>query len=279
MRKQLLLNAILLLCSVAIFAQTRTVSGSVKDANGQVIPYASILIKGTSTGTTANVDGKFKIDVKEGQSLIVSAAGLGEQELKIGSAATYDVILQPQGNLEEVVVTALGVRRNKSDLGYAAQTLNADAISKASQTDALKALSGKVAGVQITSSTGTPGGASYIQLRGANSITGNNQPLFVIDGVPIDNGQNYSGDPADGTNNVLFGTTNTNRGADINPNDIESITVLKGPAAAALYGIGAANGAIIITTKSGKEGRMLVEFSSTVSFDKVNRYLGYKISG
>lgn len=274
MRKQLLLNAILLLCSVAIFAQTRTVSGSVKDANGQVIPYASILIKGTSTGTTANVDGKFKIDVKEGQSLIVSAAGLGEQELKIGSAATYDVILQPQGNLEEVVVTALGVRRNKSDLGYAAQTLNADAISKASQTDALKALSGKVAGVQITSSTGTPGGASYIQLRGANSITGNNQPLFVIDGVPIDNGQNYSGDPADGTNNVLFGTTNTNRGADINPNDIESITVLKGPAAAALYGIGAANGAIIITTKSGKEGRMLVEFSSTVSFDKVNRYPG-----
>src|SRR5690606_35035462 len=118
MRKQLLLNAIILLCSIAIFAQTRTITGSVKDGNGQIIPYASILIKGTNTGTTADAEGKFKINVQEGQSLIISAAGLGEQELKIGSAMNYDVILQAQGNLEEVVVTALGVRRAKNTLPY-----------------------------------------------------------------------------------------------------------------------------------------------------------------
>lgn len=244
------------------------------DEKGTPVPYATVKIKGNDAGVAADENGRFSIQASSASTLIISAAGFTTQNITVGNQTEVNIVLSSSESLQEVVVTALGVKRNKNDLSYAAQTINADAISKGGQTDALKALSGKVAGVQITSSTGTPGGASYIQLRGANSITGDNQPLFVIDGVPIDNGQNYSGDPSDGTNNVLQGVTNTNRGADINPNDIESITVLKGPAAAALYGIGAANGAIIITTKTGKSGKTQVEFSTTVSFDKVNRYPG-----
>lgn len=275
MRKILTFVAMLALCFMSAYSQTRTVTGLVLDDKGNPVPFATIKIKGSDIGTAADGNGRFSIQATPKNVLVISATGFVTQEETVGNQASVTVALASgSGELKEVVVTALGVKRNKNDLAYAAQSINGDALEKASQTDALKALSGKIAGVQITSSTGTPGGASYIQLRGANSITGDNQPLFVIDGVPIDNGQNYSGDPSDGTNNLLQGATNTNRGADINPNDIESITVLKGPAAAALYGIGAANGAIIITTKSGKAGKIQVDFNSTVSFDQVNRLPG-----
>jgi len=274
MRKTLSLLALLVLCSVLGWSQTKTITGLVTDANNDPIPFATIKIKGSNTGVAADQNGNFSIQAGSGNVLSISAVGFVSQDISVGSHTVLNIALKSSGSLQEVVVTALGVKRNKNDLGYAAQTINADALEKAGQTDALKALSGKIAGVKVTSSTGTPGGSAYIQLRGANSITGDNQPLFVIDGVPIDNGQNYSGDPSDGSNNVLFGATNTNRGADVNPDDIESITVLKGPAAAALYGIGAANGAIIITTKSGKAGKTQVEVSSSVTFDKVNRYPG-----
>jgi TonB-linked SusC/RagA family outer membrane protein len=256
-------------------AQTRVVEGHVTSADGSPLIGITVQVKGSGIATATDTKGDFRLTVSPDATLVFTGIGFEEQNVKIGDRTSINVTLQTDSRrLNEVVVTALGVKRNRNDLGYAAQTINADAIEKAGQTDAIKALSGKIAGVQITSSTGTPGGSAYIQLRGANSITGDNQPLFVIDGVPIDNGQNYSGDPSDGTNNVLFGATNTNRGADVNPDDIESITVLKGPAAAALYGIGAANGAIIITTKSGKAGKIQVDFSSTVNFDKVNRYPG-----
>lgn len=255
--------------------QTIKVTGTVLDESYDHVPFASITEKGTRNSVAADADGYFSISVKEGAVLLVSATGMQQQEIKASTTLLRIILKAGAGQLiEEVVVTAIGVQRNRNDLGYSVQSINAEAINKASQTDVLKALSGKVAGVQIISSTGTPGGATYIQLRGANSITGNNQPLFVIDGIPIDNTQNYSGDPANGTNNLLFGATNTNRGADINPADIENITVLKGPAAAALYGIGAANGAIIITTKTGKKGHIQIEFNSTISVDKVNRLPG-----
>jgi outer membrane receptor protein involved in Fe transport len=153
-----------------MFAQTRTVTGSVKDGNGQVIPYASILIKGTNTGTTADADGKFKIDVQEGQSLIISAAGLGEQELKIGSAMTYDVILQSQGNLEEVVVTALGITRSKNTLPFAAQKVQGSEVSQSRNSNFVNNLSGKVAGLEIRQ-TNTMGGSTNVLLRGAKSLT------------------------------------------------------------------------------------------------------------
>ena len=249
MRKQLLLNAILLLCSIAMFAQTRTVTGSVKDGNGQVIPYASILIKGTNTGTTADAEGKFKIDVQEGQSLIVSAAGLGEQELKIGSAMTYDVILQSQGNLEEVVVTALGVRRAKNTLPYAAQQVKGEEVSALRTGNAASALSGKVSGLEIRQGNGI-GGSTNIIVRGTKSLTQSNQAMFVVDGVPIDNSNTNTSDQRTGRGGFDYG----NAAADINPDDIETINVLKGAAATALYGSRAANGVIMITTKKAKKG-------------------------
>lgn len=271
MRKNLLF-LFLLTVSVITYGQNKNFKGTVTDEKSNPVPFATISEKGAENVAVADVSGNFTINAKEGGVLTITATGMNPLEV-IANRSPLHIILEGGSAqlIEEVVVTALGVQRSRNDLGYALQSVNAETLTKALQTDALKALSGKVAGIQITSSTGTPGGATYIQLRGANSITGNNQPLFVIDGIPIDNTQNYSGDPANGTNNLLFGSTNTNRGADINPNDIESINVLKGPAAAALYGIGAANGAIVITTKTGKKGRTQIEISSTVSVDKVNR--------
>jgi len=275
MKKILYLFTTLMLSAALTSAQNNSVKGQVTGPDGSPLPGITVQVKGTKTATATDLNGQFELSASHNATLVFTGVGFQEQSVKVDNRSSLNVKLEATTQqLSEVVVTALGVKRNKNDLGYAAQTINADAIEKGGQTDALKALSGKIAGVQVTSSTGTPGGSSYIQLRGANSITGDNQPLFVIDGVPIDNGQNYSGDPSDGSNNVLFGATNTNRGADVNPDDIESITVLKGPAAAALYGIGAANGAIIITTKSGKAGKMQVDFSSSVTFDKVNRYPG-----
>ena len=232
-------------------AQDRTITGTVTGKeDGLSIPGASVKVQGTQKGTQTSSGGKYVIVVPtSATSLEFSYLGFITQVVPIGSSTVINVALaQDTKTLTEVVVTALGIKREAKALGYSAQSVKGDDLTKADQGDVLKSLSGKIAGVQVTSSSGTPGASSYIQLRGQNSLTGNNQPLFVIDGNPIDNSQNYSGDPSDGKNNLLQGATNSNRGADVDPNDIESITVLKGPAAAAIYGIDAANGAILITT-------------------------------
>jgi TonB-linked SusC/RagA family outer membrane protein len=256
-----------------IYAQQREIVGQITGSDGAPIPFATVQIKGTTKGTTADQSGNFKIMVDGADAVLqVRSVGYTAKEVLVGTNNTLNVSLaQDNTNLQEVVVTGLGIKREKKALGYAVQDVKGDDLTKASQGDALRAMSGKVAGMQVIGSGGTPGAATFVKLRGTNSLTGNNQPLFVIDGIPIDNSQNFSGDPADGTNQLLQGATNTNRGADINPDDIESITVLKGPAAAAIYGIDAANGAIIITTKRGKAGKMAVDFSTGVSFDVVNR--------
>ncbi|PUZ29312.1 SusC/RagA family TonB-linked outer membrane protein [Chitinophaga parva] len=255
-------------------AQQRTISGKVTGSDGTPIPFATVQVKGTTQGASADQNGNFKLNVDGTNAILqVRSVGFISAEFPVGTSNTLALTLQPdKTNLQEVIVTGLGIKREKKALGYSAQDLKADELTKANQGDALRAMSGKIAGVQVTASSGTPGAATYIKLRGTNSLTGNNQPLFVVDGIPIDNGQNFSGDPSDGTNALLFGATNTNRGADINPDDIESMTVLKGPAAAAIYGIDAANGAIIITTKKGKAGKMAVDFSTSLSVDVVNRY-------
>lgn len=273
MLKHLLCLLIFTGLMTGLYAQQREVTGKVTGTDGVPVPYATVQIKGTNRGTTADQGGNFRIMV-DGNNvvLVVRSVGFTLKEIPVGAATTYDVALvQDNRSLQEVVVTGLGIQRQKKALGYAVQDVKGDDLTKASQGDALRALSGKVAGMQVIGSGGTPGASTFIKLRGTNSLTGNNQPLFVIDGIPVDNSQNYSGDPADGDNQVLQGATNTNRGADINPDDIESISVLKGPAAAALYGIDAANGAIIITTKKGKAGKISIDFSTGVSFDVVNR--------
>lgn len=268
---------LMVLIAGAAMAQDRTISGTVtaKD-DGLPIPGVSVKIVGTSIGTSTDASGKYSLKIaSNAASIEFSSIGYVSQVKAIGAASVINAVMATDAQqLGEVVVTALGIKREVRALGYAAQSVKGDDLTKADQGDVLKSLSGKIAGVQITSSSGTPGASSYIQLRGSNSLTGNNQPLFVIDGSPIDNSQNYSGDPSDQQNNLLQGASNSNRGADIDPNDIESITVLKGPAAAAIYGIDAANGAIVITTKRGKAGKIQVDFNTGVSFDKVNRYPG-----
>ena len=273
MRRHALLIAILLAVTSLVRAQQRQITGKVTGGDGKPVPFATIQVKGTSTGAAADENGNFKLNIPGNDAvLLIRSVGYATKEIPAGSNSYVEIALKSdETSLQEVVVTGLGIQRSKKALGYAVQDVKGDELTKAGQSDALRGLSGKVAGVQITASSGTPGAATYIKLRGTNSLTGNNQPLFVIDGIPVDNSQNYSGDPSDATNNLLQGATNTNRGADINPEDIESISILKGPAAAALYGIDAANGAVIITTKKGKAGRMQVDFSSGVSFDAVNR--------
>jgi TonB-linked SusC/RagA family outer membrane protein len=274
MKKNLLLVLFWVCIALGAVAQTRTISGTVKArSDGQPLPGVSVKAAGSSNGASTNGTGAFTIIINDDtKSLVFTSVGYVTQTIPVENLSVLNVLLvEDSRQLGEVVVTALGIRRETKALGYAAQGVQGSDLTKADQGDVLKSLSGRIAGVQVTSSSGTPGAASYIQLRGANSLTGNNQPLFVIDGNPINNSQNASGDPASGGNNLLTGASNSNRGSDIDPSNIESITILKGPAAAAIYGIEAANGAIVITTKRGQAGLTQVEFNTGISLDVVNR--------
>ncbi len=280
MKRFLTLFTMLMLAGASSFAQSRVVNGKIIDEKGDPVSGASIIVKGTSRGTSASATGDFSISVKPGDVLQVSAANFGRSESRIGSESNISITLKPGSNiLEEVVVTALGIKREKRSLTYASETINNDQINKSGTGNPLSELSGKASGLTVINSSGDPGGGTYVRLRGVTSITGDNQPLMVVDGVPIDNSiNNYDPTAAtpntSGANaNLTGGTIPSNRGIDINPNDIESITVLKGPAATALYGIRAASGALIITTKKGNFGsqRTSVSFNSSVSLEKPNR--------
>jgi len=279
MRKFSLLLAMLLLVAAITQGQTKEVTGKIVDSTGAPVQGASIKIKGAKNGTSAGQDGTFRIVVPVNATLQISGVGYDLLEIK-ASAVSGDILLsRTSRQLSEVVVTALGIKREKRSLATATQTIGTDELNKSGTGNPLSELNGKASGLTVINSTGDPGGGTYIRLRGVTSITGTNQPLIVIDGVPIDNSvNNYdptnSGFLASGANADLTGGAQpTNRGVDINPNDIESITLLKGPAATALYGIQAASGAIIITTKKGGQGssrRTSVSFNSSVTFDKVS---------
>lgn len=265
MRKIASLLAMLMLFNALVLAQTRTVTGQIKDSKGDPVPFANIIIKGTNTGTSADASGNFKIDVKPGESLLISSTSYSEQEVKIGNASTLAVTLQQQGSLQEVVVTALGIRRTKNSLPYAAQQVSGDDVSRTRGGNAASALSGKVSGLQIIQGNGI-GGSTNVVIRGVKSLTGNNQALFVVDGVPIDNSNTNSTNQRTGRGGYDYG----NAAADINPDDIESINVLKGAAATALYGSRAANGVIMITSKKARKGLGITINSGVVtsSIDK-----------
>jgi len=231
MRKIASLLAILMCCSILVFAQTRTITGQVKDAKGDPVPFANVTIKGTNTGVAADVNGNFKIDVKEGASLLITSASFAETEIKVGTSSTIAVTLQSQGNLSEVVVTALGIRRTRNQVPYAAQQVTGDEVSKSRSSNFIQNLSGKVSGLELRQSN-TLGGSTNVVIRGTKSILGNNQALFVVDGIPIDNTNAKSGNQATGRGGYDYGSA----ASDINPDDIESITVLKGSASTELYG-------------------------------------------
>ncbi len=256
------------------WAQDQVVSGKITSAeDGSALPGVNVVLKGTTTGTTSDIDGNFKLSVPSNEGILIfSFIGLSTQEITVGSKSVINVTMAEDAKqLSEVVVTALGVERDVKALGYAVQNVNADDINKAREANIVNSLSGKVAGVHITNSSGAVGGSSRIILRGATSITGNNEPLFVVDGVPINN-DSYGGSPGasvtDGGAGSGGGFDSPNGAADINPDDIASISVLKGANAAALYGARAANGVVLITTKTGKGTKGIgVSFNSSVQFD------------
>ena len=245
-------------------APAESVSGTVLDSNGEPIIGAIVSVKGTNRGTSTDADGKFFLQAKKGQTLVFSYVGSKTEEVTVGSSQNYTVHLKSTSqNLDEVVVTALGIKRDKKALGYAIDDIKADELMKNKNTNAINSLAGKIAGVNITQSSGAAGAGSQIILRGgtSGSESMDNQPLFVVDGVTYDNSTSVVGNSAfDGM--MSSATTSSNRVMDINPEDIESMSVLKGPAASALYGSRAANGVVIITTKQGKEGTVEVNLNA-----------------
>lgn len=245
MKKNLLLCALVSL-TFSLTATAQQITGSVSDDNGIPLPGASIVIEGTSDGTTTNFDGNFTIDASQGSTLVISYVGYESQEIVVGSSP-INVQLISDNALDEVVVTALGLTREKKSLGYSVTEVDGDEINSLKDNNIASSLMGKVAGLNITQS-GTIGSASRITLRGNNSVNGMNQALIVVDGIPINADGIESGQNADYSSTVIGGGI-----TDINAYDIESISVLKGPNASALYGSRAGNGVILITTKTGSE--------------------------
>ena len=263
---------------VETFAQN-SVSGKVKDSKNEPIPGVSVRVKGTTIGVTTDVNGDFKIAATASQGyLVFSSIGYTTLEIQIDSRKTYEVILAEDNKfLNEVVVTALGIKREEKSLGFAAQTINANAVVDAKTNNWVNSLSGKVAGLNIQGAGTGPMGSSRITLRGESSLNlDNNQALIVVDGVPIS-----SKITGTGFNSHLAADSPVDYGSgvsDINPDDIENVTVLKGPGATALYGSRAAGGVIIITTKSGvrKDGSIGITFNSNFNIEQVNRYPDYQ---
>jgi TonB-linked SusC/RagA family outer membrane protein len=247
--RKLLITAVGLLCMVLCgWTQSKEVTGRVTDnRSGDPLAGVTVQVKGTTTSTQTNTDGFFFLTAPADATIVFSFVGYKSQEVKPGNVSNLSIVLQEdQRLLNEVIVTAQTVKREARSLGYATTTIKAEELTRGRDRSVLNSLQGKMAGVQITQSSGGVGSSTRIVFRGGTSITGNNQALIVVDGIPIDNSQVDEGDNLN--NQVDAGS----RGNDINPDDIETITALKGPAAAALYGTRASNGALIITTKSGK---------------------------
>jgi TonB-linked SusC/RagA family outer membrane protein len=261
--KKFLLTMCLVSLSVFAFAQSMEVSGKVTSSDDGIgLPGVSVTIQGTTRGTTSNVDGMYKIATEKGATLVYSFVGMNSQTVVVGNQNVINLALTSDANqLSEVVVTALGVSREKKSLGYAVQEVSGDEVTTVKQQNFVNSLSGKVAGVQIRQNS-TMGGSTNVLIRGNNSLASNNQPLFVVDGVPVSNYVGNDANQAGGSDGFDYG----NAASDINPEDVETISVLKGAAATALYGSRGANGVIMITTKKGKVRKGVgVSISSTIN--------------
>ncbi|MFD1873391.1 SusC/RagA family TonB-linked outer membrane protein [Hymenobacter bucti] len=269
MKRTLLMSSVLMvtMCQAAL-AQTRAVSGRVTDQKtGEGIPGVTVLLKGTTNGASTNSDGTFSLTIPAvNGTLVFSSIGYVTQERIIGKEDQVNITLNADAKeLNEVVVTALGIEKDVRSLGYATQEVKAEDISQQGTPNVLEALQGKVAGLSISSASGLAGASSNVQLRGITSFGGSNQPLFVVDGIPISNDLNSTGGGSLGT---LGASQTSNRALDIDPENVESVNVLKGPTAAALYGSRAASGAIIITTKGNRGARnKKLEVNVTSSFN------------
>ncbi|HEY0667864.1 MAG TPA: SusC/RagA family TonB-linked outer membrane protein [Sphingobacteriaceae bacterium] len=259
----------ILLITANLFAQQVSISGKVTDEDGLPLPGVSIKVKGATTGTTTNTEGNYAIRGNVGQVLVFSFIGTVTQQRTIGSETSINVRLRDDAkSLNEVVVTAYSVERDRASMGYSTQTISGDQVSQTGRENFVNGLAGRVAGLAVNPTSGDPGASSQLVLRGIVSLSGDNQPLIVVDGLPIDNSVvNQINTTVNGTNR---NHDYTNRGADINPADIETYTILKGPEATALYGNLGANGAIVITTKKAKAGKAVVSYNGSLRLETVN---------
>ncbi len=258
---------ILMFLSISVFSQ-RTVTGKILDESNLPLIGANVIIVGTNLGTITDIDGNFALEVpNDANELIITYTGFNSQTVGINGLNTIDVVLTEGELLDEVVITALGVSRNEKALGYAVQKVSSETISESNAVSAIDALAGAAAGLQVTSASGAAGAASRIVLRGQTSFNGDNQALIVVDGVRMDNSEFH-------TERSLGGVANSNRAMDINPADIDNISVLKGAAATALYGIEGARGVVLITTKKGKKGDVKVTVGSTFTSSRVTNIVG-----
>ena len=265
------------------FAQQKTVSGTVSDENGLPLIGTTVLVVGTSSGTTTDFDGNYSIRAKTGDVLSYSYVGYATQNITVGAASTINLALQPDNTLDEVVVTALGIKRDEKSIGYSTQKISNEDITTVRGSNVVNSLSGKIAGVHVTSASSAPGASSRIILRGLSTIYGNTQPLIIVDGIPIDN-NSYASRAFDGASDdasASGGQDVPNGLADINQDDIESLNVLKGGPATALYGMRGSNGVIVVTTKSGKgltNKRLGISINSSVQIDDVALLPSYQNS-
>src|SRR3954467_14749344 len=265
MRKNLMLLLALLGFAIA-HAQSRMVSGKVTDQNNEPVEGASIVVKGTTRGTSADAQGNFSITAAPGEVLVFSSVNFSPAEITVGNETTLSVMLtRTAGQINEVVVTALGIRRSKNQLPYAAQQIGSEEVTRTRSNNVISSMSGKISGLEVRQ-TNTMGGSTNIVLRGYKSFTQSNQALFVVDGMPFDNANTNTQNQVLGRGGFDYGSA----AADINPDDIESISVLKGAAATALYGSRAANGVILITTKKGRKG-LGISVNSGVTIGKVDK--------
>ncbi|OOG16061.1 SusC/RagA family TonB-linked outer membrane protein [Sphingobacterium sp. CZ-UAM] len=256
----------MILTSVA-FAQERKISGRVTGADGKPLAGVTIVVQGSNTATQTDADGNYSLSVPTGKVIIFRSVGFADKTLivKEGQSA-FNVMLDNSDNaLDEVVVTALGITRDKKSLGYATQEVKGEVLSAARGGNALQSLSGNVAGAVISAPSSSLGGSTRIVLRGIGSLTGENKPLIVVDGIPMDNSNYNSANAERGAGGRDYGDA----GFDINPDDIESVSVLKGGPASALYGARASNGVVLIKTKTAKKGRDEIIFNTGVAFEQL----------
>jgi len=263
MKQCLLLILWVFLITSRAIAQDQTVSGTVQDENAQPLTGVNVVVKGTTRGTTTDANGAYQLRARSGDVLVFGFVGYQRHEVTLGNQSTLNVRLDPDNQqLQEVVVTALGIKREAKALTYATQSIKPAQLNEVRDANIVNTLQGKIAGAYITQGSGGVGSGSRIVLRGNRSIQGSNNALFVVDGVPINN-STYSQPGGD------FGAVaGTDGASNINPDDIADMTILRGASAAALYGSQAANGVVLITTKSGKAGRVSVDLNSGVSFDR-----------
>ncbi|MDX1910991.1 MAG: TonB-dependent receptor plug domain-containing protein, partial [Saprospiraceae bacterium] len=267
--KRLLTTLALVFAGFGLALAQRTVTGTVT-GDGEALIGASVAVKGASGGARTDVDGKYSVQVPAGATtLVFSYTGYATQEVTLGPSNVVDVVLKSNTQLEEVVVTALGIRRDKKALGYASTVVSAAEIAEKPETDVARALIGRSPGVVITNSSGLAGSGTKINIRGVSTISGNSQPLWIVDGVPINSNANESNDP----NRFNDGQVTPTRNLDIDPNNIESISILRGLSATTLYGSQGRNGVILVTTKTGASSKKRYTASVSQSFHLIDAFV------